>query len=58
MDYGVKEFWIVAPDKRTVDILVLKETGFETFGIFFMEDELTSPLLKDFRLDLKEVFSV
>lgn len=56
MEYGVKEFWIVAPDKRTVEILVLKETGFETFGIFFLEDELTSPLLKDFRLQLKEVF--
>ena len=56
MEHGVKEFWIVAPDKRTVEILVLKETGFETFGIFFMEDELTSPLLKDFRLQLKEVF--
>lgn len=58
MEYGVKEFWIVDPNKRAIEIMILKETGFETFGIFFMEDELTSPLLAGFRLDLKEVFMV
>ena len=36
--------------------MVLKETGFETFGIYFMEDKLISPLLKGFGLDLNEVF--
>ncbi|MDN3512998.1 MAG: Uma2 family endonuclease [Candidatus Brocadia sp.] len=55
-DYGVKEFWIVDPDKETVEIMVWKETGFGTFGIYCIDDELTSPLLKGFRLDLKEVF--
>jgi len=57
MEYGVKEFWIVDPDRRTIEIMVLKETGFETFGIYFIDDELTSPLLRGFKLDLKEVFS-
>lgn len=56
MEHGVKEFWIVDPDKKRVEVLVLKEGGFETIGIYFMDDELTSPLLKEFRLDLKEVF--
>ena len=56
MKYGVKEFWIVDPDKRAVEVMVLKETGFETFGIYFMEDKLISPLLKGFGLDLNEVF--
>ena len=56
MEYGVKEFWIVDPDKRAVEVMVLKETGFETFGIYFMEDKLISPLLKGFGLDLNEVF--
>ncbi|MEP9412184.1 MAG: Uma2 family endonuclease [Candidatus Brocadia sp.] len=58
MECGVKEFWIVDPDKKTIEIMVLKETGFETFGIYFIDDELTSPLLKGFRLDLKQVFLV
>ncbi|MCF6149713.1 MAG: Uma2 family endonuclease [Candidatus Kuenenia sp.] len=57
MEYGVKEFWIVDPDKKTVEIMVLKDTGYETVGIYFIDDELVSPLLKGFRLDLKEVFS-
>jgi Uma2 family endonuclease len=57
MEHGVKEFWIVDPEKRTIEIMVLKETGYETSGIYFIDDELTSPILKGFRLDLKEVFS-
>lgn len=56
MDYGVKEFWIVDPDKKAIEIMVLKETGYETDEICFVDDELTSPLLKGFRLYLKEVF--
>lgn len=56
MEYGVKEFWIVDPDKKAIEVMVLKETGFETVGIYFIDDKLISPLLKGFRLDLKEVF--
>ena len=56
MEYGVKEFWIVDPDKKAIEVMVLKETGFETFGIYFIDDKLISPLLKGFRLDLNEVF--
>ncbi|MCR4293732.1 MAG: Uma2 family endonuclease [Candidatus Kuenenia sp.] len=56
MEYGVREFWIVDPDKKTVEIMVLKGTGYETDAVYFFDDELYSPLLKDFRLNLKEVF--
>ena len=44
-----------APD-LAIEVMVLKETGFETFGIYFIDDELTSSLLRGFRLDSKEVF--
>ncbi len=56
MESGVKEFWLVDPDKNAIEVMVLKETGFETSGIYFIDDKLISPLLKGFRLDLKEVF--
>ena len=58
MEYGVKEFWMVDPDKKAIEVMVLKETGLETFGIYFIDDKLISPLLKGFRLDLKEVCKV
>lgn len=58
MEYGVKEFWLVDPDKKTIEIMVLRETGYETEGVYFVDNELTSPLLRGFRLDLKEVFLV
>ena len=56
MEHGVKEFWIVDNDKKTVEIMVLKETGFETFGIYFIDDEIASPLLNGFRISLQEIF--
>jgi len=56
MEYGVKEFWIVDPDKKAIEIMVLRETGYETEGVYFVDDELASPLLRGFRLDLKKVF--
>jgi len=56
MEYGIKEFGIVDTDKKAIEVMVLKETGFETSGIYFIDDKLISPLLKGFSLDLKEVF--
>jgi len=37
MEYGVKEFWIVDPDKKTIEIMALRETGYETEGVYFPE---------------------
>jgi Uma2 family endonuclease len=54
--YGVKEYWIVDPTGKQVEVLTLKEEGFEVSGIFFSDDELTSPLLKKLRISLKEIF--
>ena len=56
MEYGVKEFWVVDPDKKAIEIMALRETGYETEGVYFIDDELATPLLRGFRLDLKKVF--
>ena len=54
--HGVKEYWIVDPVGKLVEVLTLKEEGFEFFGTFFLDDQLSSPLLKGLKVPLKEVF--
>ena len=54
--FGVKEYWIVDSDRRIVEVMVLRETGFESVRIYGEEDFLSSPLLKGFSIDLREVF--
>ena len=54
--HGVKEYWIVDPVGKLVEVLTLKEEGFEFFGTFFLDDQLSSPLLKELKVPLKEVF--
>ena len=54
--YGVREYWIVDPDERTVEVMKLGEAGFETASVYRKGEILTSPLLKGFRLNLEEIF--
>ena len=54
--YGVREYWIVDPEKKTVEVLTLKKEGYETFGIYKMQDTLTSPLLSGLSINLTKVF--
>ena len=54
--HRVKEYWIVDPVGKLVEVLTMKEEGFEFFGTFFLDDQLSSPLLKELEVPLKEVF--
>lgn len=54
--HGVKEYWIVEPVGKFIEVLTLKENRFEFVGTFFFDDVLTSPLLKGLKIPLKEVF--
>ena len=54
--YGVREYWIVDPEKKNVEVLTLKKEGYETFGIYKMQDTLTSPLLSGLSINLTKVF--
>jgi Uma2 family endonuclease len=39
---GVSEYWIVHPQKKTVEVLVLEEDGYQSLGIFKGKDTLPS----------------
>jgi Uma2 family endonuclease len=54
--HGVKEYWIVEPVGKFIEVLTLQEKGFEFFGTFFFGDQLESPLLRKLRIPLKEIF--
>ena len=55
--FGIKEYWIVDPDQKTIEVMTLAEFGFKTIQVHSESSSLfTSPLLPDFSFPLKEIF--
>jgi len=54
--YGVQEYWIVDPEKKTIEVLTLKKEGYETYSTYKMQETLNSPLLSGLRIDLTRIF--
>jgi Uma2 family endonuclease len=57
--YGVKEYWLVNPEAETIEVLVLKESGYEPAGKYARRGKVqfTSPLFKGLSIDLGAVFA-
>ena len=56
--HGVREYWLVDPDARTVTVLRLDGSAFAVVGLYGEEQTLTSPMLAGFAVDLNEIFGV
>ena len=54
---GVREFWIVDPDEKTVEVLALDVDHFRPAGFFRDAEPLGSPLLPGFTLPLGPLFA-
>jgi len=55
--FKVKEYWIVYPKEKKIEVYVLNENGkYELFTSAEKEGKVKSKLLKSFEIDLKEVF--
>lgn len=54
--HGVKEYWIVDPKSKTVEVYRLGEEGFELVKTYKADEVLESPVLLGLEVDLKEVF--
>lgn len=55
--YGVKEYWIVDPVGKNIEVMIQGHEGYKLHAIFLNDEVLTSPLMEGFLLPLKEVFA-
>ncbi|SEJ11503.1 Putative restriction endonuclease [Cyclobacterium xiamenense] len=53
---GVKEYWVIHPDERTLLIYTLEAGKYRPSRLFTLGDEVESQVLSGFVLDLEEVF--
>lgn len=54
--HGVKEYWIIDPEEKTVEIYSLKEGVFVVTQSFTEKDVLKSPMLLGLEINLTKVF--
>lgn len=54
--HGVKEYWLVDLETKTIEVLKLGKRGYERAGLYRQGETLTSPLLASFRVLIDEVF--
>ena len=54
--HGVKEYWMVDPDSRTIMVLLRGQSRFEVSGIYGEDQVLSSPTLEGFSVALREIF--
>ncbi len=54
--YGVREYWIVDPQTRSVEVMKAGQTEFETQRVYPEGTAATSPLLTELEVDVGRVF--
>lgn len=54
--HGVREYWIVDGDRRTIEVNEWTPNGFRTIGLYAWSKTLRSPVLPGFELPVKIAF--
>lgn len=54
--FGVREYWIVDPEGKTVEVFALEEGKYVSRGVLKDGDVLRSPLFPGLEIDLSDVF--
>ena len=54
--YGVREYWLVDPDEKSVEVRVWAQDGWQVWGQLRERDVLNSQVLPQLRIDLSGVF--
>lgn len=53
---GVKEYWLVDPEAATTTVLLLEMNSYQQVGFYRQGQDLTSPTLPGFTVNLNEIF--
>ena len=54
--YGVREYWLVDTDAKTVSVLLMGEDDFDVAGTYGEGQIVTSPTLQGFTFNVDEIF--
>ena len=54
--FGVKEYWLVDPERREIEILTHKEDKYESLGVYGADQSFESSSLKGLRVKPWEIF--
>lgn len=54
--YGVKEYWLVFPDEKVVEVLILEKEEYKEFSRAKKAETVKSKILTGLGIDIKEVF--
>lgn len=54
---GIREYWIVDPEEKTITVLTLSGKSYKTHGAFGIGESATSKLLKGFSVAVNDVFA-
>jgi len=55
--FGVREYWIVDPQSRTLEVLKASQTGFDSVRVYPEGTSATSPLLEGIQVDVSAIFA-
>ena len=55
---GVREYWIVDPDKRQIEVFALRGSDYEILGRFGPGEQAASEVLAGFEIGVDEVCPV
>ncbi len=53
---GVKEYWIVEPTRRTVEVFILEDEEYHALGVFSGRQTLPSRIVPDFSVHVEQFF--
>lgn len=57
-EYGVREYWLINPDRKTIQIFLHNGREYDKPSYFKGDDVINSVVLKGFKISLKEIFQV